>query len=148
MNYVEHYVPDIISYKPRMHFRCVSSFPIFYVCFLEERSACDVCTYMCMFQCLNVLVYILGTHYQENQCMTLVYGGQLFISLRPHSISSHFWLSTDTNTYEHRHKHKSIKWAYRYRGHNQSYEHDQTHTAEKRVKALFVYECACVGETI
>lgn len=81
-----------------------------FICFHDERSACDMCACTCACTiCVrfsaSVRVYILGTHYQENQCMTLVYSGRLLISLRPHSTLSHFRLSTDTKTYEHRQKH-------------------------------------------
>lgn len=67
-------------------------------------AGCCACT---IHECFNtsVCVYILGTHYQENQCMTLVYSIRLLINLRPHSVLSHFWLSTKMKTYEHRHKH-------------------------------------------
>lgn len=50
---------------------------------------------------------------RKNQCMTLVYSGRLLINLRPHSILSHFRLSTDTKTCEHRSKtHESIRSVY------------------------------------
>lgn len=41
-------------------------------------------------------LYILGTHYRKNQCLTLVYSRQLFITLRPHFIPSYFKLGADT----------------------------------------------------
>lgn len=74
-----------------------------------KRNACDMWAICVRTVCvrLNATVhaYILGTHYQENQCMTLVYSERLLINLRPHSILSHFRQSTDTRTCEHTQKH-------------------------------------------
>lgn len=95
----------LYSYNPRYILNARSH----YLSFLYDVCACTTCASLNA----TVLVYILGTHYQENQCMTLLYSGRLLINLR----TSFYLLSflaehRDQNIWTQTQTHKSINSVY------------------------------------